>query len=771
MTSSLDLNLLPIARQGGQDLPALPDLYAVMPPRRPAHGREADSLVLYLSLTGNAPLSPEQHSHLLERLAQKYYKTSGSVTAALRAVAEALNLYLLDRNLRSTGGGRQGIGLLVLGVLRADTFYMAHCGPVQALLIHSSETRPLHELSSAGRGLGLSRTTPVRYVQARLADGDFLLLSSQPSPGWTATVLRHPQRQGIDGMRRLLMDYAVADINAVLIHAQAGTGRLRFLHRKPGAAGMAHEALDADVSSTPLSKAGLFSDQSTPVPAQPAAKGDALPQTTIPGPAPAAQPASSAGLRRAGMEQPLDSGPAASTPIATPAPRLERRPRPAHSPRRADGSPLDDLRMVVGKIGQGARRAFSGVLGALARVLKNLLPDEGTLKLPPGVMIFFALAVPLVLAVAGGMAFIKRGQSQQHQFYYEEAVLLASQAAPQTDPALQREGWNRVLEQLDKAEYYAVTADSQALRSQAIAVLDGLDGVQRLDFQPAIIGGLDDSVRITRMVANDVYLYMLNAHQGSVMLGVQIPKGYQINSNFQCGPTYGPITVGPLVDIVELPQGVVEDAVLLGMDTAGNLVYCTLTGQPLAKSLAQPSTGLGEPIALTIDQGSLYVLDPKVNAVWIYEGMDVGMPPHLFFGNEIPPMQDVIDLAVYDDNLYLLHSDGHLTQCSYSYNTASPTTCKEPFAYTDNRPGRVSGTVIPDSLFSQVSYVSFPDRSMYMLDPHSQAVFFFSVLFNFQTQYRAAVDLAEGQATAFAISTNRMIYLAISNSIYYAALP
>ena len=155
--------------------------------------------MIYLSLTGNAPLPPEQHTHLLERLAQKYYKTSGSVTAALRAVAESLNLYLLDRNLRSTSGGRQGIGLLVLGVLRADTFYMAHCGPVQALLVNPSETRPLHELSSAGRGLGLSRTTPVRYVQARLADGDFLVLASKPSPGWTMTALRHPQRHGIDG--------------------------------------------------------------------------------------------------------------------------------------------------------------------------------------------------------------------------------------------------------------------------------------------------------------------------------------------------------------------------------------------------------------------------------------------------------------------------------------------------------------------------------------------------------------------------------------------
>ena len=67
--------------------------------------------------------------------------------------------------------------------------------------------------------------------------------------------------------------------------------------------------------------------------------------------------------------------------------------------------------------------------------------------------------------------------------------------------------------------------------------------------------------------------------------------------------------------------------------------------------------------------------------------------------------------------------------------------------------------------------MAFPDRSMYMLDPHNQAVFYFSVQFKFNTQYRPATDLADGQATAFAVSPDRKIFLAISNSIYYAALP
>ena len=129
MNSSLDLNLLAFARQGGNATSELADLYAVAPPRRAAHGRESDSLMIYLTVTGNSPLSPEAQTRLLEQLAQKFYKTSGSLTSALRSIVESLNLVLLDRNLHSTSHGQQGIGQLLLVAMRADTLYMAHCGP------------------------------------------------------------------------------------------------------------------------------------------------------------------------------------------------------------------------------------------------------------------------------------------------------------------------------------------------------------------------------------------------------------------------------------------------------------------------------------------------------------------------------------------------------------------------------------------------------------------------------------------------------------------
>jgi hypothetical protein len=174
---------------------------------------------------------------------------------------------------------------------------------------------------------------------------------------------------------------------------------------------------------------------------------------------------------------------------------------------------------------------------------------------------------------------------------------------------------------------------------------------------------------------------------------------------------------------------------------------------------------------MSLDRGDLYVLDPKVNAVWIYRNMEVTQQPRLFFGDTIPPMQDVIDLAVYNDDLFLLHDDGHTTKCTYSAMAESPTRCEDPNPYSDNRPGMSHGPVIEDAIFNQIFFSSFPERSIYYLDPKNQAVYYFSVLLTLQWQFQPSASLAQGDASAFAISPNRTAFMAVGSYIYYAGMP
>ena len=55
--ATFDLNLLPIHRVNGQESAELPGLMAVTPPRKTGRGREQDTLIVYLMLSGNATLS------------------------------------------------------------------------------------------------------------------------------------------------------------------------------------------------------------------------------------------------------------------------------------------------------------------------------------------------------------------------------------------------------------------------------------------------------------------------------------------------------------------------------------------------------------------------------------------------------------------------------------------------------------------------------------------------------------------------------------------
>src|SRR4030067_1062529 len=119
MTTTFDLNLLPIARYAGRDYPELLGLLSSEPGRRTARGRNLDRLILYFISEGNASLPPDKRDQVLAELAKLYYQTPGSVTAALRKTVDELNRLILERNL-NLGPSRQGVGHLVQIVLRED---------------------------------------------------------------------------------------------------------------------------------------------------------------------------------------------------------------------------------------------------------------------------------------------------------------------------------------------------------------------------------------------------------------------------------------------------------------------------------------------------------------------------------------------------------------------------------------------------------------------------------------------------------------------------
>jgi hypothetical protein len=760
MGDSIDLLILPLERTAGQEQPSVLGLYVASPPRKSARFRNRDRLALHLFLDGNAPLPPDQIGQILANLAKSYYKTAGTVTTALRAVAETLNQYLLDRNVRNSSTGRQAVGYLSQIVLRNNRLSIAQSGLSHAYLLTSSKVEHIHDLHLAGNGLGLSRTTHLRFSQLDLQPNDAIVISIQPPVNWTQESLANLQGQGPESLRRKLLSRAGAELNAFLLHAQTGSGELRLLRpvQQP-------RPIPIPVTPQPVPNE-LEADSGAPPPA--ADKITPVLEETLISETSAESPKSESVI------QPMDSTDIeASPPVKATVPisqgQVADQDSIPLSPPPETAPPSTDSTSISRTLTNSTLKIYAG----LVAFLKGILPDSGIFTLPPSTMAFTAIVVPLTIVAVAAVVYFQRGREAQYNIHISSAQAAAQLAETKTDPKDQRLAWETTLLHLNNAEVYQSTAESQELRMHAQGIVDDLNAIERLDFRPAIVDQLEETAQITRLIAKDDSLYMLNATDGVVERAILTDEGYRIDTTFQCGPgPYGGFIVGAIVDIAPMPPGNDLQAKIVGIDGNGNLLRCFPGATPMASLMEPPDINWGTPRGITIDGNDLYVLDPQTNAVWIYRGMDVSQAPRLFFDQQIPPMQDVIDIAVNQNDLYLLHEDGHLTTCVYGALATSPTRCKNPEIYTDPRPGRQSGPFIEDTFFSQIQFSPPPEPTIYLLDPNSRAIYRFSIRLTLDRQFRSQESLPAEPASAFMVNrSNHTIFLAIGNQVYYAPLP
>lgn len=755
MTTSLDYILLPIHRQNDRDLAEIPGLLAAQAPRRAARGRTLDTFVVQLALVGTAPLSPKGYRKLVGHLVDLYFKTPGSSTAAMRTVAEWLNDYLIERNLRGATRSMQSVGLLNLVVFRSNRFYLAQCGPTNAFYISSEGFRHYHESDLVGRGLGLGRVTKIRYHQDAFSPNDLLILSADPPPIWTKAVLNGLRGMSLNQMHLRLIHQIGPELEATLINVETGSGKLRVLRpeplrgdQKPPGTKLESqepekvrdiepsEAKPLNVSLSPQEfppTPKLTMDQETEIFTDVVSD---LPQSTLP-------------------QGDVSIAPTQDAPKQVPLkPKRQRIVGPA-----------------LLKIGQAFGDTLLQGSKGISRLAKRMLPDETLLSIPTSVMAFIAIAVPFVVVAIAATVYFQRGRVRLFEEHYLQAEYAAEQALQLSDAPELRDAWHVVLDNLDKAEAYQITENSQAMRTYALNVLDNLDVVVRLPFIPALADSLPQDAVIKRIVARegDNELYLLNQTDGHVIRATLTERGYQIDPDFICEPVPKPLIVGGLVDIISLPLDDPNNATIMGMDANGNLMQCVPGGTPpLTSQMPPPDMNWGTPTAFDMNAQGLYVLDPVTNAVWIFWRTDeFSELPTLFFDEHIPPMGDVIDLTLNRDDLFMIHNDGHLTTCAFGY----PTRCQDPAMIKDVRDGGESSPIIDDAVFHEIQFAPPPDPSLYLLEPSTPSIYHFSVRLSYQRQFRSLNPLPEGPATAFTVSPNRQVFLAIGNQIFISPLP
>lgn len=737
---AFDLIISPVYRVGGREQPSLPGLIAGLPPRRAARGREQDRLIVYLQLTGRAVLTNNECIQTASRAAVAFYNTSGTVTSAMRAAAASVNDHLRERNSVPPSPGAYTLGLLALCVLRGNALTLLFSGPMQALV--QTAEGPRHILDAvSGRGLGLSDRAPEYLSQVSLAPGSALVLTSHPAASWAAS-LSDSSATPLDLMRRRLLTATAEDVSAVYLRVEEGDG-IVTVHRPAAPAG----------NRVRLPRPGSRMD--APV---------------SPSPEVAPQPSAYAIPPQAELAAPEMEMDELQVAESTQDELLDARPR-TRSQRGREAA-----QMITGAI-RTWRKLTGTIGGAIARAIPQMLPGtepDMPWRIPQSTLTVVAVLVPLIVVAVASAAYFTYGRSVQYEQYLALARNLGEQAAAQKDPSVLRTTLQQEIFYLDKAESSSATAETRTLRADAQKKLDELGGTWRLSFRPVMVTGV--GFQIGRLAASENDVYALDAQRGSVSHIALMNGEFRLDTNFSCAPgTYGSYTVGPLVDIVTMPAVNTINASVMGMDAAGNLLYCAPGQLAQALPLPPPDTNWGRVKAFTIDSGNLYVLDPQQRAVWVYVGKSGTFTdrPYFFFGTDVPKLDDAIDLAVSADDLYVLHADGHLSTCSYSNMDIVPTRCQDPANLVNPFPAYQEQDLFAAANFTQMLISPSPDSSLLLLDAEQQGVFRFALRsLELQRQLRALVGqnnlLASGAFSAMAISSNHFIYVSIGERIYFA---
>jgi len=223
-----NLNILPIHRNNGQELAEIPGLLALTPPRKTARGRERDSFVAYLMLSGNTTFSNAEFKQLTSDAAGLFYQSAGPLTSAMRKAADQINSKLLERNLTTTSRGQYALGLLVLAAIRENQCTLLLSGPTHAVWVSEGQSRHIHEPALSGKGLGSSQNLSAYLSQIELHPQDLLVLCGMFPRDWEADLLNERPPASLDASYRKLT-FTKGDLNAVLIQAQGGHGTITIL--------------------------------------------------------------------------------------------------------------------------------------------------------------------------------------------------------------------------------------------------------------------------------------------------------------------------------------------------------------------------------------------------------------------------------------------------------------------------------------------------------------------------------------------------------------
>jgi len=736
-----------------------------------ARGREEDSLLIKLFPSEMVSLSDDSLNQTLKELAAVFFRTGGSVTNAMRVLADGLNKVFLAGNSRLQEKDTWQTTALLVGVIHHETIFIGINGKAEGLLIRKDGREHFFDPDLDPRGLGYSSVVRPRFFQAGVMDGDFLVLA-QDIP---AELLESERLTADPDVLGMYLPFS-GEVEVLRMTYGEGLSLKAHLEARSAAAipeEPAEEAPAEPENLEPTETEWLEEEPETPDPAEEnaslaedlfrsvpmvslTAEAEKLPDTAL------VEPPTRQDAPEPALEEPLFE------------------PDPEQAPQTA---PIFDVEQFKTGALQSVARGASFLKGIEEKTEAIFLKSEEKKRevgLPAAELSarskwLIAILVPLLLVGLTTFIFLSQGQGNEYGYFLAQAQASANNAALMQTDDLKREGWNQTITWLDKAAAYQKSDEVNALYLRARQALDDLDGAKRLIYKPAFAAGLFPDMLVSNIISLNRDLYLLDQTSGEVRHLTLQSKGYAQDEAFRCGPgTFGGIKVDKLVDMLAVPINNPAKAPILAIDASGTLLFCAVGAEPTAASLMPPDGGWQKLTSIAFDSGRLFVLDSRANAIWIYRGFSSNFDqvPVSYFDDKPVGLQDGIDLAVSKDELFLLYADGHSSHCLAS-QISGQVTCEDPYPYQDVDGGekRVDFSALR---FTQLAYSPPPDPSILYLDPAGAELYQFSLRLNLNQVLRSGLhdgSLPTSEATAFAVAANRQVFLAFGSTVYYAIMP
>lgn len=714
------------------DHTTLSTVLAFDPPPKAERGKEAFRLMITILLKGNKEVDPADGKQLVNALAATFYKTSGPVTSALKAMIEHFNRALFESNMQTTSRGIFQNGHIVILALRDDSLYVVQSG--LSKVYHVTQlSKVFYDAALAGKGAGLSSAARMYFAQAQIDDNDKFVVVFDPEENVEKGVESLRQLSTIDSIHRRLVSIAEEPVFGSVFEFKKQE-QAEFVSASAGyeQKALPHEEIETEL---PVSLDENITDDIT-------------------------EPDE-------GVSEVLQRGNTKRT--------SRRKPNNSHG-----------IAEWLLKVLASTRSAINSSRGLMGDVATQLAPEgEEDDELPDrtyrNVSIISAVIVPLLLLVFGYYFYSSFGYEAKYNAHLDNAEDHLAAAASAGDIAVQKQQYSLALgeielarESVDKLEERGV-----ALYADTINTLDELEGVSRVKYSSALSQLLPSDHNISQIAVSGTDIYLLDQTDDLVIRELWNGTRYDKDKQFICGSSsiMTDNTPGKLLAILPLSGGFNSGFTVMAVAQSGQLVYCGPGLSPVSEDLLLPTKGIQSIDAAAIQGGTMLILDSAGRAIWKYTTGSEGKfdsEPSFYFTDDIPSgIASAKKLAFLDDSVVLLGSSGEVTLCS---STASGIRCESPYQFEDKRQGMTGGTKLSDGVFDQVAITDLPTSTILFLDKDQKAIFRFSLRsMALQKKYLMEPgelsNLLNGRSIrAFTVNSTNQVFALIDGQVYVAKL-